>query len=238
MERLAKYIARRGVCSRREAERLIVAKQVQVNAKVIEKCATLVNDHDTIHVRGAILPKIEPACKIWLYHKPIGLITSHNDPQKRPTVFDQIKKQCDYSGQIISVGRLDIETEGLMVLTNNGALARTMELPSSRILRCYYAYVKEDVSSIIIKKSIKSPEGIPYAMEEVGILSNNCIKISLREGKKREVRNIMKAMNLNITRLIRISYGPFFLGDIKQGCIEEVNVSQIGAFFNTLSFSI
>ena len=235
MERLAKYIAGRSVCSRREAERLILAGQVKVNGTPVDKCATIVGQNDTVSVRGLDLVENKPDCRMWLYHKPVGLITTHSDPQNRPTVFNNIKIP-GYIGHVISVGRLDIDTEGLMLLVNNGNLSRILELPSSKILRSYNVYVKGRLIALPSYPGvIVDDDGTKYRVQDMKLLQNGNISISLYEGKKREVRNIMKILGLSVTRLIRVSYGPFCLGDIPVGGVVEVDSQAIDSLNKALS---
>lgn len=233
-ERIAKVIARAGVCSRREAERLILEGYVTVNGKTISSPALNVTASDDIAIHGEALPK--PAgVRLWRYHKPKGLVTTHKDPQGRPTVFDALP---DDLPRLISVGRLDLATEGLLLLTSDGGLARYLELPSTGWLRRYRARAHGRITQQQLDKLAEgiTIDGIKYAPAEAKLDkeqgTNSWITISLREGKNREVKKLLSSLGLSVNRLIRLSYGPFMLGDLKPGVIEEakshVLISQLG----------
>lgn len=220
--RLAKYISRRGVCSRREAERLIKQGVVGINGLIVTDCACPVLESDLVTVRGNALPSEEPAVKLWLYNKPEGLITTHNDDFNRSTVFDNVKIP-DYNGYFISIGRLDMYTGGLLLLTNSGKLARFMELPLSKISRVYIVEFSGSDSAINNCSNIVTDEmGNKYTIEHIELLIPGKAKISLCEGKNREVRNIMATLGLKVLKLTRIAYGPFILGDLSPGEVKEV----------------
>lgn len=217
--RIARAIARAGLCSRREAERLIEEGRVKVNGRRLTTPAVEVGPGDKILIDGAPLPAAEPV-RLWRYHKPKGLVTTNRDPEGRPTVFDNLPEDMP---RVVSVGRLDLNTEGLLLLTNDGALSRHLELPSTGWLRRYRVRAWGDVTQERLDK-LKDGieiEGIRYGPIEASLDSvqgdNVWLTIGLREGKNREVRNVMAALGLEVNRLIRISYGPFQLADLKAG---------------------
>lgn len=223
-ERIAKTIAAAGICSRREAERLIENGRVQVNGQVLKTPAFLVTDQDEILIDGTVLPNRQKR-RLWCYHKPTGLITTHRDPKGRPTVFEKLPK---YLPRVISVGRLDFNSEGLLLLTTDGALARSLEHPSRGWTRKYRVRVHGTVTPMIIEKLKKgiTVKGIHYAPCELEIErkqgSNTWVLITLKEGKNREIRKMMAFFGLPVTRLIRISYGPFQLGNLAPGAVKEM----------------
>lgn len=222
-QRIAKYIAHSGHCSRRDAEQLIFEGRVKVNGQVVTNPATLITDH-SIKIDDKLINKI-PETKLWLMHKPKGIITTHKDPQNRKTVFDLLPQNFS---KVISVGRLDFNTEGLLLLTNNGDLARYIELPKTKWIRTYRARVfgKVDQTKLDKLQHGITVDGIRYqaikAKIEVERGSNSWLVISLSEGKNREIRKVMEKLGLQVNRLIRISFGPFSLGEIKPGQVVEV----------------
>jgi 23S rRNA pseudouridine2605 synthase len=223
-ERLAKVIARAGLCSRRDAERLIGEGRVAVNGKVIASPAVNVSDSDLIAIDGKALPRKEPT-RLWRYHKPDGLVVSHKDPDGRRTVFDALREQLP---RVVSIGRLDINTEGLLLLTNDGELARLLELPATGWVRRYRvrAFGKPDAEALARLKNGISIEGIHYGPIEARIDKeqgdNTWLSFAIREGKNREVKLVCEHLGLRVNRLIRISFGPFQLGELKPGGIDEV----------------
>ncbi len=223
-ERIAKRLARAGLASRREAEAMIAAGRVAVNGKVIDSPALNVSAADRIEVDGAPIPEIERT-RLFLYHKPSGLVTTNRDPEGRPTVFDALPKGLP---RLVTVGRLDINTEGLLLLTNDGGLSRVLELPSTGWLRRYRVRVhgKVDEKALAGLKEGIAVEGVFYGSIEASLErvqgTNAWLSIGLREGKNREVKNILAALGLEVTRLIRVSYGPFQLADLPEGEVREL----------------
>lgn len=223
-ERIAKRLARAGLCSRRDAERWIVEGRVSVNGQVLDSPALNVTDSDKIVVDGKPLPQKESA-RLWRYHKPRGLITTHRDEQGRTTIFESLPKEMP---RVISVGRLDLNSEGLLLLTNDGALSRYMELPSTGWKRRYRvrAFGTFDDSCIQRLREGVSVDGVKYGSIDATLDSakgsNVWLTMGLTEGKNREVRRVLEHLGLTVNRLIRISYGPFQLGHLPEGAVEEV----------------
>jgi 23S rRNA pseudouridine2605 synthase len=223
-ERIAKVLSRRGVASRREAERMIELGEVSVNGKVITSPALNVTDTDRITVRGEALPE-EQAARLWLYYKPDGLVTSASDEKGRQTVFDTLPADLP---RVMSVGRLDLNSEGLLLLTNDGELKRRLELPSTGWLRKYRVRVKgnptdpdlEPLRQGITVDGEKFQPMIVSLDRHQG--ANAWLTVGLREGKNREIRRAINAIGLIVNRLIRVSYGPFRLGELQPGDVEEV----------------
>lgn len=233
--RVAKAIAQAGLCSRRDAEALIAAGRVAVNGTVLATPAHVVTPSDKITVDGKPLPAPE-ATRLWRYNKPRGLVTSHKDPQGRKTVFEALPPSLP---RVVSVGRLDLNTEGLLLLTTDGALARHLELPSTGWLRRYRVRAHGRVSQDALDRLREGVtiDGVRYGPVEARIDreqgSNLWLTISLREGKNREVKRIAEHLGLTVNRLIRVSFGPFALGDLAEGAVEEVKrrvlADQLGA---------
>ncbi|KPQ07568.1 MAG: 23S rRNA pseudouridine2605 synthase [Rhodobacteraceae bacterium HLUCCA12] len=222
--RIAKVLARAGVASRREAETMILAGRVQVNGSRIDSPALNVGPSDRVMVDGKPLAAPEPP-RLWLYHKPTGLVTSARDEKGRPTVFDTLP---DDLPRVMSVGRLDINSEGLLLLTNDGALKRRLELPSTGWLRKYRVRVKgapQEAALEPLRKGLVI-EGERFQPMVVSLDrqqgANAWLTVGIREGRNREVRRAMEAVGLSVNRLIRISYGPFQLGDLAPGAVEEI----------------
>ncbi|MBC7674839.1 MAG: rRNA pseudouridine synthase, partial [Rhodoferax sp.] len=223
-DRIAKVLSRAGVASRREAERMIEMGEVSVNGKVITSPALNVTPSDRITVRGDTVAEPEPA-RLWLYYKPDGLVTSTNDEKGRQTVFDTLPPDLP---RVMSVGRLDLNSEGLLLLTNDGELKRRLELPSTGWLRKYRVRIKgnpTDPDLEPLRKGITvDGERFQPMMVTLDRIqgANAWLSVALREGKNREIRRALTAINLTVNRLIRTSYGPFRLGDMEPGDIEEV----------------
>ncbi len=229
-ERIAKVMARAGLCSRREAERWIAGGRVAVNGEILQTPAFVVVPGAKVVVDGQPLDAPE-ATRLWRYHKPQGLLTTHRDPRGRPTVFEKLE---DGLPRLISVGRLDMASEGLLLLTNNGELARFLELPSTGWSRRYRIRVHGRVSEEALAKLTAgiTVSGINYgridASLERQVGANAWLRITLREGKNREVRRVMEHLGYQVNRLIRTAYGPFQLGKLGQEDLEEVT-AKVGA---------
>ena len=223
-ERIAKKMAEAGLCSRREAERWIAAGRVRVNGRKLETPACIVGDEDVVLVDGKPL-KTKEKTRVWLYHKPTGLVTTARDPQGRPTVFEKLPKSLP---RVISVGRLDLNSEGLLLLTNDGEWARKMELPSSHLERTYRVRVHGNLTKEVLGRLAKGVkiDGVQYAPAHVELEkkqgTNTWVRMTLTEGKNREIRRLMAFFGLEVAKLIRISYGPYELGELKAGEVKEV----------------
>jgi 23S rRNA pseudouridine2605 synthase len=236
-ERIAKVLARAGVASRRAAEVMIEQRRVAVDGKVLDSPALNVRPGQIITVDGKPIAAAEPT-RLWLYHKPPGLLTSHKDPKGRNTVFENLPKDMP---RVISVGRLDINSEGLLLLTNDGELARHLESPKTGWKRRYRARAwgePDDKRLEALRKGV-IVDGVKYAPAEVEVesrkASNTWIAIGIREGKNREVRKLLEHAGLQVSRLIRVAYGPFQLGVLERGEVREVHRpvlrQQLGAAF-------
>jgi 23S rRNA pseudouridine2605 synthase len=223
-DRIAKFLARAGVASRRDAEKLIADGLVSLNGEKVAHPATFVATGDIVQVGGRVVDAPERA-RLWRYHKPDGLITTHRDQAGRPTVFERLPPGLP---RVVSVGRLDLNSEGLLLLTNDGALARRLELPSNGWIRRYRVRVHGEVDQAALRALSDgvTVDGVRYAGIEAGLDSvkgsNAWLTVSLREGRNREIRKVMGYLHLSVTRLIRIAYGPFQLGMLERGAIAEV----------------
>ncbi len=239
-ERIAKVIARSGLCSRREAERWIEAGRVNLNGQALESAACTVTDSDTILVDDKpLLPKVPT--RLWLFHKPRGIVTTHDDPEGRPTLFELIKHKAksqnwNLPDHLISIGRLDLMSEGLILLTNDGELSRILEHPSSEIQRMYEVRVQGHIppeayadmeNGLLVEGVYYGP--ITYELgNQVGCQDypEQWVRMILKEGKNREIRRVVDYLGGRVTRLIRQSYGPFKLGDLQESDLQEVKFSD------------
>jgi 23S rRNA pseudouridine2605 synthase len=226
-ERIAKVLARAGVASRREVERLIEAGRVAVNGETLTAPGVKVSARDRVTLDGRPIAAAEPT-RLFRYHKPPGLMTTHRDPQGRPTVFESLPKGLP---RLISVGRLDLNSEGLLLLTNDGELARRLELPATGLKRRYRARARGrvDPAALARLENGLTVDGVRYGPIEAelepgheGVGANQWIRLTLTEGKNREVRRVLEALGLTVNRLIRIAYGPYELGTLERGAVEEL----------------
>ncbi len=234
-ERIAKRMARAGLCSRREAETWIAAGRVKVNGKLLETPAFTVTLKDRIEVDGSLISAKERT-RLWLFHKPAGTVTTNRDPEGRKTVFEILPEGLP---RLLSVGRLDINTEGLLLMTNDGGLSRELELPTTGWLRRYRVRVHGKVDEAELEKLKEgiAVDGVLYGAIDAALEhvqgTNSWLSVSLREGKNREIKNVLGHLGLDVTRLIRISFGPFQLGDLPNGAIREIRSrmlrEQLGA---------
>ncbi len=223
-ERIAKVIARAGICSRRDAEKLIEEGRVALNGEPVTGQGVKAGEHDVISIDGKPLGEPEPA-RLWRYHKPSGLVTTHKDPQGRPTVFANLPRSLP---RVVSVGRLDFNSEGLLLLTNDGDLARRLELPAGGWTRKYRARLFGKVNQPDLDKlatgvtidKVKYGPVIADLERSKGVYS--WATVSLKEGKNREVKRVMERIGLKVARLIRVQFGPFHLGQLEPGQTEEI----------------
>ena len=223
-ERLSKIIARAGICSRRDAEKLIADGRVTLNGEKVTEQGVKAGENDVVAVDNKPLLEPEPS-RLWRYHKPAGLVTTHRDPEGRPTVFMNLSKHLP---RVVSVGRLDVNSEGLLLLTNDGELARKLELPAAGWTRKYRARLFGKVKQVDFDKlahgvtvaGVKYEPAIADLERSKGMYS--WASVSLKEGKNREVKKLMEFLGLKVARLIRIQYGPFHLGQLEEGAVEEI----------------
>ena len=236
-ERIAKYLARAGVASRREVEAMIERREVRVDGRVLTTPAFKVTGQEDIKVNGKPVKAPEPT-RLWLYHKPAGLITTTQDPEGRRTIFEELPKSLP---RVITIGRLDLTTEGLLLLTNSGELARALELPETGLERLYRARAHGEASQDALdtlKRGVQLEDGTRYASidatleRETG--TNNWIQVKLTEGQNREVRKALERVGLQVNRLIRTHYGPFELGDLRPGAVQEVSAAKMRAALSAL----
>ncbi len=223
-DRIAKVIARAGICSRRDAEKLIAEGRVKVDGVVITSPALNVTTANLVMVNDKLLAEPEGA-RMWRYHKPSGLVTTHKDEKGRPTVFANLPKNL---GRVVSVGRLDFNSEGLLLLTNDGEIARRMEIPTAGWTRIYRARLFGKINQAELDRLASgiTIEGIKYGPIVADIERAKGMyswaTVSLKEGKNREVKRVMESLGLRVARLIRTAYGPFQLGQLAEGQIEEI----------------
>jgi len=223
-ERIAKYLAHAGVASRRDAEKMLAEGRVRLNNITVTHPATFVADGDLITVDGALVEAPGKA-RLWRYHKPAGLVTTHRDEKDRPTVFANLPKSL---GRVVSVGRLDFNSEGLLLLTNDGEIARRLEMPSSGWVRKYRARLFGKVTQAELEKLATGATiaGVDYGPILADLERSKGMyswaTIALKEGKNREVKRVMESLGLKVARLIRIAYGPFQLGQLAEGAVEEI----------------
>jgi 23S rRNA pseudouridine2605 synthase len=223
-ERVAKVIARAGICSRRDAEKLIAEGRVTLDGEPVTTPAIRVTEDNLIQIDGKPLSEPQPA-RLWRYNKPAGLVTTHKDEKGRPTVFAALPSEL---GRVVSVGRLDFNSEGLLLLTNDGEIARRLEMPSSGWVRKYRARLFGKVTQAELEKLATGATvgGVAYGPILADIERSkgmySWVMVSLKEGKNREVKRVMESLGLKVARLIRISYGPFQLGQLAEGQVEEI----------------
>jgi 23S rRNA pseudouridine2605 synthase len=223
-ERLSKIIARAGICSRRDAEKLIAEGRVALDGKTITEQGTRATVNQVVAVDGKPLLEPEPT-RLWRYHKPNGLVTTHRDPEGRPTVFNNLPKSI---GRVVSVGRLDYNSEGLLLLTNDGALARKLELPAAGWTRKYRVRLFGKVTQAELDKLAEgvTVDGVKYGPVIADLERSKGIHawatVGLTEGKNREIKRLMESMGLKVARLIRVQFGPFHLGQLPENAVEEI----------------
>lgn len=235
--RIAKLLARAGVASRREVERMIGEGRVALNGKVLETPATLLRDLTGVTVDGRPIGEPE-AARLFAYHKPTGLLTAARDPAGRPTIYDKLPPALP---RVMPVGRLDMNTEGLLLLTNDGELKRLMELPKTGIERTYRARAFGDISQQQLEELIEGIEieGMRYGKIDANLERrtgrNQWIEMTLTEGKNREVRKVLEHLGLQVSRLIRTRYGPFTVGDLQAGDVSEIKKADLERFVKSLA---
>lgn len=236
MDRIAKVLARRGVASRRKIEEMIGRGLISVNGEVLTTPAFLVSEKDVICVNGQQIPSTDPVEALWIFHKPRGVLTTNYDPDGRPTLFELLPKSMP---RVVSVGRLDMMSEGLILLTNSGELSRYLEMPSSNISRKYEVRIFGSVKDEELHglKSGIEINGVRYGPIIAKVIesgrSNTWISMTLYEGKNREIRRIMEFFGYQVNRLVRTSYGPFDLGDMEPGSLKKADMTllNIGSRF-------
>lgn len=223
-DRIAKVIARAGICSRRDAEKMIAEGRVALDGETVTTPATKVNENQVVSVDGKPLNEPEPA-RLWRYHKPSGLVTTHRDPSGRPTVFANLPKHLP---RVVSIGRLDFNSEGLLLLTNDGDIARRLELPAGGWPRKYRARLFGKVAQADLDKLAQGVTiaGVKYGPVIADLERSRGVyswaTVTLKEGKNREVKRVMESLGLKVARLIRVQFGPFHLGQLAEGAVEEI----------------
>src|SRR6185295_622976 len=235
-QRIAKLLARAGIASRREVERMIAEGRIAIGGKAVETPATLLTSLHGVTVDGKPVRAPAPA-RLFRYHKPAGLLTAERDPKGRPTIYDRLPKGLP---RLMPVGRLDMNTEGLLLLTTDGELKRQLELPATGVERSYRARVFGEVSQAQLEELIHGIEieGIRYGAINANLerrTGRNCwVEMRLREGKNREVRRVLEHLGLKVSRLIRTAYGPFALADLPAGAVDEIRRHDLIAFRQAL----
>lgn len=241
--RIAKFMAQSGLCSRREAERWIEEGRVLCNGNLVETPATfIVPGQDQVFVDGELVGTAPLTTQLWFYHKPKGLLTTHSDPEGRPTVFEALPQNLP---RVISVGRLDLNSEGLLLLTNRGPLARFLEHPEIGLERQYkvrafgVGHLKQKDWDALTKDLVI--EGIHYKDVRITLQkstgANIWLQFVLKEGKNREIRRIIEHIGGTVSRLIRTDYGPFSLGSLKEGAVKEISPSHLSTLLQKCGFS-
>ncbi len=240
-DRIAKLLARAGVASRREVERMIADGRVAINGKVLDTPAVKLDSLHGVTVDGKPVGKAENT-RLFAFHKPAGMLTTEHDPKGRATIYTALRNALPKdAGRVMPVGRLDYNTEGLLLLTNDGEMKRAMELPSSGVPRTYRARAFGDVSQAQLDELVEGVEvdGVRYGRIEAnlerGSGRNRWIELTLREGKNREVRRVLEHLGLEVNRLLRIGYGPFHIGDLPRGQVAEIKRSDVEGFKRELA---
>ncbi|MBS0235719.1 MAG: rRNA pseudouridine synthase [Proteobacteria bacterium] len=239
LERIAKVIAARGVCSRRDAEKLVTSGQVLVEGEPIRECGVKISPDARIQINGKDIAKASNITRLWMFNKPRGCLCTNKDSKGRPTVFELLPKSLP---RVISIGRLDFNTEGLLLFTNSGTLARAMELPSSKLQRIYlcrgggqHRLQAQDIKAL---KAGITVDGIRYGSINVEVVKNkgfnNWYRVSLAEGKNREIRKVFDYFDMSVSRLIRTDYGSLALGDLPTAKTEEVSQEKVRAIMAAL----
>ena len=243
-ERIAKLLARAGVASRREVERMIAEGRVALDGKPLETPATVLPDLKGVTVDGKPVAAAEPA-RLFAFHKPSGLLTAERDPAGRPTIYTALRNALPKGApRLMPVGRLDFTTEGLLLLTNDGGLKRALELPATGVPRTYRARAFGKVTQAMLDELIEGVtiEGVNYGRIEAdlerGAGLNRWIQMTLREGKNREVRRVLEHLGLQVSRLIRVGYGPFALGDLPRGAAVELPAKEVVKLAQSLGVEI
>jgi 23S rRNA pseudouridine2605 synthase len=235
-DRIAKILARAGIASRREIERMIVEGRVAIGGVPVESPATLLTSLRDVTVDGKPVAAPEPT-RLFLYHKPVGLLTTERDPKGRPTIYDRLPQTLP---RVMPVGRLDLATEGLLLLTTDGEFKRQLELPASEVERTYRARAYGNIKQEQLEDLIEGIEieGVKYGSIDANLErrtgANTWIEMKLKEGKNREVRRVLEHLGLKVSRLIRTAYGPFVLGDLAPGEVGEILQHQLVAFRKTM----
>lgn len=236
-QRIAKLLARAGIASRREIERMIAEGRIAIHGARVETPATLLTSLAGVTVDGKPVRAPEPA-RLFRFHKPTGLLTTERDPRGRPTIYDRLPKGLP---RVMPVGRLDMNTEGLLLLTTDGELKRQLELPATGVERTYRARVFGEISQERLEELIHGVEidGVRYGSIDANLERrtgrNAWVEMRLREGKNREVRRVLEYLGLQVSRLIRTAYGPFHLADLASGAVDEVRRQDVAVFRKTLT---